>query len=73
MSAALAAGFFFALIGLAALVFGLYALARGSRNKQGGIGPLSERGVHIAAGVRMTLAGAVSIAAGLYMLWRYFG
>jgi hypothetical protein len=56
------------LTGLAALSFGLYALLRGGRGQRGGIGPLSERGVHIVAGVRMTVVGLLGLGAGIYLL-----
>jgi hypothetical protein len=72
VSPLLAAGLFFAPIGLLALSFGLYALLRGGRGQRGGIGPLSERGVHILAGIRMTVIGLVSLIVGLYMFWAYF-
>lgn len=71
MSLPLAAGLFLSLTGLTALSFGLYALLRGGRGQRGGIGPLSERGVHVVAGIRMTLIGTLSIAAGVYFLWSY--
>jgi hypothetical protein len=69
LSLPLAAGLFLILTGLAALSFGLYALLRGGRGQRGGIGPLSERGVHVVAGVRMTVIGILSIGAGGYFLW----
>ena len=69
MSLSLAAGLLLILTGLAALSFGLYALLRGGRGQRGGIGPLSERGVHVVAGVRMTAIGILSIGAGGYFLW----
>ncbi len=69
MSLPLAAGLFLILTGLVALSFGLYALLRGGRGQRGGIGPLSERGVHVVAGVRMTVIGILSIGAGTYFLW----
>jgi hypothetical protein len=56
------------LTGLAALSFGLYALLRGGRGQRGGIGPLSERGVHVVAGVRMTVVGLLGLGAGIYLL-----
>jgi hypothetical protein len=71
LSLPLAAGLFLTLTGLAALSFGLYALLRGGRGQRDGIGPLSERGVHVVAGIRMTLIGTLSIAAGVYFLWSY--
>lgn len=69
MSLPLAAGLFLCFTGLAALSFGLYALLRGGRGQRGGIGPFSERGIHIIAGVRMTLLGLLSLGAGGYFLW----
>ena len=69
MSLPLAAGLFLILTGLVALSFGLYALLRGGRGQRGGIGPLSERGIHVVAGVRMTVIGILSIGAGCYFLW----
>ena len=67
----LAAALFLALTGLVALSFGLYALLRGGRGQRGGIGPFSERGVHVVAGIRMTVIGILSLGASLYMLWLY--
>ena len=69
MSLLLAAGLFLTFTGLVALSFGLYALTRGGRGQRGGIGPLSERGVHVVAGIRMTLIGLLSLGAGGYFLW----
>ncbi len=69
MSLPLAAGLFLILTGLFALSFGLYALLRGGRGQRGGIGPLSERSIHVVAGVRMTVVGILSIGAGGYFLW----
>jgi len=69
LSLPLAAGLFLILTGLVALSFGLYALLRGGRGQRGGIGPLSERGVHIVAGVRMTVIGILCLGAGGYFLW----
>jgi hypothetical protein len=58
--------------GLGGLSFGLYALLRGGRGQSGGIGPIPERGVHLIAGLRMLVAGTLSLAAGAYVLWAYF-
>ena len=66
---ALALGLLLALAGVAGLVFGAYALLRGGRGQEGGIDPISERGVHVVAGVRMIIVGALSLAAGTYLLW----
>ncbi len=68
LSAATAAGIFLVLVGLAALAFSAYALIRGGKGQRGGIGPTSERGIHIIAGVRMLIIGTVSFVAGLYLL-----
>ena len=69
MSTGLAAGLFLVAVGLVALAFGIYALLRGGRGQRGGIGPLSERGVHVIAGIRMTLIGLASLGFGAYLLW----
>jgi hypothetical protein len=69
VSPALALGLLLALAGVAGLVFGAYALLRGGRGQEGGIGPISERGVHVVAGVRMIIVGALGLAAGTYLLW----
>ena len=69
MSTGLAAGLFLLVVGLAALSFGIYALLRGGRGQRGGFGPLSERGVHVVAGIRMTVIGLSSIGLGAYLLW----
>jgi hypothetical protein len=66
---ALALGLLLALAGVAGLVFGAYALLRGGRGQEGGIGPISERGVHVVAGVRMIIVGVLGLAAGTYLLW----
>ena len=64
----LAFGVLLALAGLAGIAFGAYALLRGGRGQGGGIGPISERGVHVVAGIRMLIVGALSLAAGAYLL-----
>jgi len=68
LSLSLAAGLLLILTGLVALSFGLYALLRGGRGQRGGIGPLSERSVHVVAGVRMTVVGLLGLGAGIYLL-----
>ncbi len=69
MSTGLAAGLFLVVVGLVALSFGIYALLRGGRGQRGGIGPLSERGVHVVVGIRMTVIGLGSLGFGAYLLW----
>ncbi len=69
MSPLLALGILLVLAGLGGLGFGVYALLRGGRGQQGGIGPIPERGVHVLAGVRMTVFGLLSLGAGAYALW----
>jgi hypothetical protein len=73
VSPALVFGILLVLAGIVGLSFGLYALLRGGRGQRGGIGPLSERGVHVVAGIRMTVMGALGLAAGAYLLWRAIG
>ena len=69
MSIGLAAGLFLIVVGLVALSFGIYALTRGGRGQRSGFGPLSERGIHVVAGIRMTLIGLGSFGFGAYLLW----
>ncbi len=71
MSAVLALGTLLALAGVAGLVVGAYALLRGGRGQEGGIGPIPERGVHVVAGIRMAIIGVLSLAAGIYVLWNF--
>jgi hypothetical protein len=68
VQASLAFGILLSIIGLACLVFSAYALLRGGKDQKGGIGPISERGVHLIAGIRMLVIGALSLAAGVYLL-----
>jgi hypothetical protein len=68
MQASRAFGILLILAGLAGLAFGTYALLRGGKDQQGRIGPIPERGVHLIAGVRMLLVGALCLAAGVYLL-----
>ncbi len=68
MSAGLASGIFLLAVGIAGLSFGVYALLRGGRGQEGGIGPLSERGVHVVAGLRMLVVGVLSLAAAVYLI-----
>ena len=68
MQATTAFGVLLLLISAATLSFAAYALLRGGRGQRGGIGPISERGIHVIAGVRMLLIGLASLAAGAYLL-----
>jgi hypothetical protein len=68
MQSATAFGVLLALVGLAALSFAAYALLRGGKGQRGGIGPISERGIHVVAGIRMLVIGAASLVAGIYLL-----
>jgi len=70
MPALTAFGVLLILMGLAGLAFGTYALLRGGRSQQGRIGPIPERGVHLIAGMRMLLVGALCLTAGIYLLLR---
>ncbi len=69
MPALTAFGILLILTGLAGLAFGTYALLHGGRGQQGRIGPITERGVHLIAGARMLLVGALCLGAGLYLLF----
>ena len=68
MPASLAFGILLSLVGLACLAFSAYALLRGGKDQKGGIGPISERGIHVIAGIRMLAIGALSLGAGVYLL-----
>ncbi|PLS82376.1 MAG: hypothetical protein CYG60_24565 [Actinobacteria bacterium] len=58
--------------GLGGLGFGVFALLRGGRGQRGGgIGPLSERGLHVLAGVRMLVGGLVLLVLGVLALVSY--
>ena len=68
MSSATAFGVLLLLISVATLSFAAYALLRGGKGQRGGIGPISERGIHVIAGVRMLLIGLASLVGGVYLL-----
>ena len=68
MPSSIAFGALLLLISLATLSFAAYALLRGGKGQRGGIGPISERGIHVIAGIRMLLIGLASLVAGLYLL-----
>jgi hypothetical protein len=52
-------GLLLALVGISSLSFGLYALLCGGWRQKGGIGPISERGIHGVAGVKMLSSSAL--------------
>jgi hypothetical protein len=61
----MAAGALLVLLGLVGVAYGLYALMRGGRGQEGGLGPIPERAIHAVAGVRMLVGGAVLLVLGL--------
>ena len=70
MSSGLALGLLLIFGGIGGVSFGLYALLRGGRDgRGGGIGPIPERGIHLVAGIRMLVVGALALAAGAYVVW----
>jgi hypothetical protein len=68
VQSAIAFGTLLLLTSVATLSFAAYALLRGGKGLRGGIGPISERGIHVIAGIRMLLIGIASLVAGLYLL-----
>ena len=60
-----AAGALLALLGLVGVAYGIYALVRGGRDQEGGLGPIPERAIHAVAGIRMLIGGAVAIFLGV--------
>ena len=65
-------GLLLTLGGLAGLGFGIYALGWGGPGQRGGVGPISERGIHAVAGLRMLVGGAVALILGMSVIWSYF-
>jgi hypothetical protein len=61
----LATGALLALLGLVGAAYGIYALVRGGRDQEGGLGPIPERAIHAVAGIRMLVGGAVAIFLGV--------
>ena len=60
----LATGTLLAVMALTGLAFGVYALVRGGRGTRGGgLGPIPERAIHVVAGLRMLIGGAVALGA----------
>ena len=68
MASTTAFGVLLLIVSVATLSFAAYALLRGGKGQRGGIGPISERGIHVIAGIRMLLIGLASFVAGLYLL-----
>ena len=68
MASTTAFGILLLLISVATLSFAAYALLLGGKGQRGGIGPISERGIHVIAGIRMLLIGLASLVAGFYLL-----
>jgi hypothetical protein len=60
-----AAGVLLLLLGLVGVGYGVYALMRGGRDQEGGLGPLPERAIHAVAGIRMLIGGAVALFLGI--------
>ena len=58
-------GALLALLGLVGVAYGIYALVRGGRGQEGGLGPIPERAIHAVAGIRMLIGGAVAIFLGV--------
>jgi hypothetical protein len=61
----LAAGALLVILGLIGVAYGIYAIARGGRDQEGGLGPIPERAIHAVAGIRMLIGGAVAIFLGV--------
>ena len=61
----MAAGVLLVLLGLVGVAYGIYALVRGGRNQEGGLGPIPERAIHAVAGVRMLIGGTVVLFLGV--------
>jgi len=60
-----AAGALLILLGLAGVAYGIYALVRGGRDQEGGLGPIPERAIRAVAGVRMLVGGTVVLFLGV--------
>ena len=52
-----AAGALLILLGLVGVAYGIYALVRGGRDQEGGLGPMPERAIRAVAGTRMLIGG----------------
>ena len=60
-----AAGVLLLLMGLIGVAYGIYALVRGGRDQEGGLGPVPERAIHAVAGVRMLVGGTMFLLLGV--------
>ena len=63
-----AAGALLVLLGFVGVGYGIYALVRGGREQEGGLGPIPERAIHAVAGIRLLIGGAVAIFLGVVAL-----
>jgi hypothetical protein len=61
----LATGVLLLLVGLVGVAYGIYALLRGGRGQEGGLGPIPKRAIHAVAGIRMLIGGAVALFLGV--------
>jgi hypothetical protein len=69
-----ATGALLILLGLVGVAYGIYALVRGGRGQEGGLGPIPERAIHAVAGVRMLIGGAIALFLGVMaILAAFFG
>ena len=60
----LAARSLLVILALVGAGYGIYALVRGGRDQEGGLGPIPERAIHAVTGLRMPIGGAVAIFLG---------
>ena len=67
-----ATGALLILLGLVGVAYGIYALVRGRRGQEGGLGPIPERAIHAVAGVRMLIGGAIALFLGVVAILASF-
>ena len=67
-----ATGALLILLRLVGVVYGIYALVRGGRGQEGGLGPIPERAIHAVAGVRMLIGGAIALFLGVVAILASF-
>jgi hypothetical protein len=67
-----ATGALLILLGLVGVAYGIYALVRGGRGQEGGLGPIPERAIHAVAGVRMLIGGAIALFLGVVAILASF-